>query len=686
MSPVYDESSQYDNLSYSYEGQDLVWDNLSSSYDSSDLSYDGYPLREASGSGSSSSESSWQKLYITRSATDSASGSSNASFAYLVASSAISQGLGSSNSSGAILRTRSIAGYANGSSSVEYQTNETKRQVSDAATSSELTASNKFIPSVQPWNDSYYSVTFNANGYKFYGLDVEPSIAQAAIFLESNLIAEAYEIQYPEIQATASASVFVSAIEIQYASSSLDGLLSNIVVALEEQRALITIEVESSLVSVSMKDAYASSSLSGDVGIIPSAMEILYAQATAQDISGSATITAIEILYAVVDPASIESNFTADSTRVRVVSASLSIETSVNVGSYKFARALIDSLVDANLSVAKIYKETWAYIAFDGEASVTPRAIEILYAQVDPMSSEADVSTTAIEILYAVPEPTSAESSASITAYEIQYALIDLAIDGYVLTVAQEILYPEIQIDIESNFTATSYKIAYAEFTANVEASVDTVAMEILYAKQLIEVESNVSPTSTKIAYASSDLSIEGYKVVVGKEILFAKISVGITSNVIFVTPIRFSPSIVEDTQSIRTLLLLDDKPLTEHNRTFSMSVNKSFVENNNWNNSRNRYYKTNGTRRSLSISWSFVPNNRENTVDLKFGRDMIKRIATDPDVHTLRYLNIDSDGTTPYTEQQFDVIVKNYSEKLIRRDLDSDVYFWDCNLELEEI
>lgn len=538
----------------------------------------------------------------------------------------------------------------------------------------------------ESWNDSYYSVTFNANGYKFYGLDVEPSIAQAAIFIESNLIAEAYEIQYPKVQATASASISVSAIEIQYASSSINGLLSNVVVALEEQRARIVINVESSLSSATMKDAYAASNLVGEVGVSASSIEILYAQATADDISGSVTVAAIEILYALVDPASIESNFTSDATRVRVVSASLSIETSVNVGSYKFARALIDNLIDVNLSVAKIYKETWAYIAFEAEASVIPRAIEILYAQVDPMSFEAGVSTTALEILYGVPEATSAESNASITAYEIQYALIDLAIDGYVLTVAQEILYPEIQIDIESNFTATSYKIAYAEFAANAEVSIDTVAMEILYAKQLIEVESNLTSTSTKIAYASSNLSIEGYKVVVGKEILFAKVSVGITSNVIFVTPIRFSPSIVEDTQSIRTLLLLDDKPLTEHNRTFSMSVNKSFVENNNWNNSRNRYYKTNGTRRSLSISWSFVPNNRENTVDLKFGRDMIKRIANDPDVHTLRYLNIDSDGLTPYTEQQFDVIVKNYSEKLIRRDLDSDVYFWDCNLELEEI
>jgi hypothetical protein len=48
--------------------------------------------------------------------------------------------------------------------------------------------------------------------------------------------------------------------------------------------------------------------------------------------------------------------------------------------------------------------------------------------------------------------------------------------------------------------------------------------------------------------------------------------------------------------------------------------------------------------------------------------------------------LNIDSDGTTPYSEEEYNVIVKNYSETLRRRDLVGSEYWWDCSLELEEV
>ena len=72
--------------------------------------------------------------------------------------------------------------------------------------------------------------------------------------------------------------------------------------------------------------------------------------------------------------------------------------------------------------------------------------------------------------------------------------------------------------------------------------------------------------------------------------------------------------------------------------------------------------------------------------MDLKFGRDKIREIASDPDVHILKFLEMDSDGTTPYTETEYNVIVKNYNETLIRREVGTGMYLWDCTLDLEEV
>lgn len=535
----------------------------------------------------------------------------------------------------------------------------------------------------EAWNDSYYSLTLNSSGYRFYGVD-EPPGAQTAIFIESNLSIEAYKIQYAEAQATASAAVSISSIEIQYASSTVDGLLSNIVVALEEQRARTVISLESSLLSTAMKDAYIASNLDGDVSITASPIEIQYAQVTAQDAFSSLEITAIEVVYASVNAMSIESSCILESERVRVISISLSAETSVNVGSYKFARALIDNLVDGSLA-GTAYKETWAYVSMEGDASVTPRAIEIQYAQIDAMSSESNVSATAIEILLASTS-TSGESDLTATAYEIQLAVADWQVEGYVLTLAQEILYPEITISGTSDLNATAYKIAHSQSALSIESEVAVLTMKDAYARHESQIDSDVIATAIEILYAQAVLDGTAFNVIVGKEILLARITIGIESALLALMPTRFSDNIVEDTQIIRTLVLIDNKPITEQTRSLASYILQPNIQNSNWKNARNRYYKSSTGRRGFSLSWTMIPNSREQTVDLKFARDLINQIGSDPDTHTIKILNIDSSGTTPYTQDEYNVIVKNYSESLIRRDLVGGEYWWNCNLELEEV
>jgi hypothetical protein len=142
------------------------------------------------------------------------------------------------------------------------------------------------------------------------------------------------------------------------------------------------------------------------------------------------------------------------------------------------------------------------------------------------------------------------------------------------------------------------------------------------------------------------------------------------------------------DSSIYRTLILLDDKPLTNHNRKLDMSVEPIFVETVNWNNRKKRYYKSTNRagRRVFNISWSWLPNSIEYTADNERGRDFIQQIASDPRGHVLKIINLDESGTAPYTETSYNVLVKDYNETLIRRDLANDVYFWDCSMSLEEV
>jgi superoxide dismutase len=125
---------------------------------------------------------------------------------------------------------------------------------------------------------------------------------------------------------------------------------------------------------------------------------------------------------------------------------------------------------------------------------------------------------------------------------------------------------------------------------------------------------------------------------------------------------------------------------LTEHNRQIDITYVNQFVENVNWNSNKNRYYKKKKARKQYSVSWTYVPNSREKTVDQKHGRDTLRDIGKNPRVMNLKFLNIDSNGSNSYTEISHDVVVSSYSEKLIRRDVSDDTYYWDCNLSFEEV
>jgi len=354
----------------------------------------------------------------------------------------------------------------------------------------------------------------------------------------------------------------------------------------------------------------------------------------------------------------------------------------VTVGT-EIVKALIAPSASVSMSVSGT-KIAYSNSATSGEASASATALEILFGSTST-SIESDLTATAYEILYGTSSG-SAESDVSTTALEILLASVDASIESSVSATALEILFGLSDISIESDSSSSAYKIAYSSVSISIESDAPASALKIAYADSAVSALCSTSVVGTEILYASTSITGLAITVAVGKEILYVNPQPAGAATVLNVSVIRFSPSLVEDTQSIRTLLLLDGKPLSEHNRGLSTTVIQPMVENTNWNSRRSRYYKSSSGRKQFTINWSMLPSKRTQTVDTKFGRDKIKEIATDPDVHVLTVINKDTNGLTPYSETEYNVLIKNYSESLMRRDINNDMYLWDCSIDLEEV
>jgi hypothetical protein len=263
----------------------------------------------------------------------------------------------------------------------------------------------------------------------------------------------------------------------------------------------------------------------------------------------------------------------------------------------------------------------------------------------------------------------------------------DIEIEVIKETTPLEILNVLSIIHIQSELNGTTKKIATASCVVNVETSASISCQRVTRFTSEAHIVSTSITSGTKLTIIKSVSSISVSSEFSTKTIATLEAQLPIAVRSIVKPPIRLSPSYIDDT-SIRTLFTLDNKPLTNHNRSFDSSLSPLFIENKNWNNRSNRYYKraTSSGRRTFNLSWSMLPNSMEDTVDLRHGRDFLNSIAEDPDSHVLKVLNQDENGLTAYTETSYTVFVRGYSETLVRRYVNEDVYLYDCNLTLEEV
>ena len=350
---------------------------------------------------------------------------------------------------------------------------------------------------------------------------------------------------------------------------------------------------------------------------------------------------------------------------------------------YSFSEPLNSGVDFYNADDAKLIS---AAISIDSSVAIS--LTKIAFSAIN-VSASTDAAVIARRIVFAsanISDLLSATVTAGTTIRE--GALIVISATSSLTAVGTKIAYASSAINCTSSVVTVGIKIALAASAINSAASIVTSIVKTAFGATNVILSSNLSAIPRKIVFASTALSSSVILTIVGK-ISLATIKIAIQNmGSISAKAIKFAVNGIVDSSIIRTFMLIDDKPITNHNRKFESALEPIFVENKNWANTRSRYYKSSARsgRKTFSLSWSWLPNSPEFTVDGKKGRDYIKEIASDPSHHVLKIVNLDESGVTPPTETSYNVLVKDYNETLTRRDLSNDVYFWDCSMTLEEV
>jgi hypothetical protein len=335
----------------------------------------------------------------------------------------------------------------------------------------------------------------------------------------------------------------------------------------------------------------------------------------------------------------------------------------------------IEASLSASLTVADtdVLRILIASADISGSLSVSASVIKIAKAEI----VITNILTTTLDAVFERQDGDvvmSANVSVACNATKISYAGQDALVN---------VSSSELTVDI--------LRIAIASASISPSLSVDQVPfLKISKANSDISANATVSSNASRIAFIAAAFSSHLDLSIAGKLFLMT-IRINVLNNLsVLGSMIRYSAntSVGQDTSLIRNYILIDNKAITNHNRDFGTSIEPIFIENKNWDNYKSRYYKSTarGGRRTFDISWSYLPNSKNATVDGNEGRDVISSIAKDPDYHVLKISNMDAVGTTPDTETSYNVLVKSYSETLVRRDFSSDTYYWDCQITLEEV
>lgn len=129
---------------------------------------------------------------------------------------------------------------------------------------------------------------------------------------------------------------------------------------------------------------------------------------------------------------------------------------------------------------------------------------------------------------------------------------------------------------------------------------------------------------------------------------------------------------------SIANLLSINNTELTAHNRKVSITEQISANDIDLASGHRRRFYTKN--KKQFNLTWSYLPNLANKTVDSRAARDFLFSVA-----NTSNYVSISIQLEPGGGFEQYNCYVDSYSESLIRRDLPAGCVYYDVSMALTE-
>lgn len=129
---------------------------------------------------------------------------------------------------------------------------------------------------------------------------------------------------------------------------------------------------------------------------------------------------------------------------------------------------------------------------------------------------------------------------------------------------------------------------------------------------------------------------------------------------------------------SLLAMLSLNSSEITEGGRTYGASLFQAVSDIETVSGRVKRFYKQN--KKVITVSYPYIASNSDKTVDGKQGRDYIYNLAMNTPSITVAYKDQPDQPI-----KTFNGYITNYSESVIRRDLQTQCIYYSVEFTIEE-
>jgi hypothetical protein len=137
-------------------------------------------------------------------------------------------------------------------------------------------------------------------------------------------------------------------------------------------------------------------------------------------------------------------------------------------------------------------------------------------------------------------------------------------------------------------------------------------------------------------------------------------------------------PAIQNQQTALAVFVSINGTEITNHGRTASITENINVSDIETSAGRVKRFYRPN--KKSLSLSFTYLPNTEEKTADGRVGRDFLENLANNSPRALISYKDVPTGSN-----KVFYGFISNYTEEIVRRDLPTQCTYYNVNLTIEE-